>query len=67
MHVINFAIAQHYERRDLVIKKLVSLAQEGYDIDTELTKSTMARYGILNDGFSEDINAIMSDVAKSCR
>lgn len=67
MNVINFAIAQHYERRDMVIKKLTSLAQAGYSIDEELAKATMARYGILNDGFSEDVNAIISEVTKLCR
>ena len=62
MNPMHFAVAQHYQGRDMVISKLVEWARQGVTIDEDIIKSTLARYGVSNDGFAEDISAIKKEV-----
>lgn len=62
MNPMHFAVAQHYQERDMVILKLVEWARQGVIIDEDIIRSTLARYGVSNDGFTEDISAIQKEV-----
>ena len=62
-NICNFAIAQHYEARDLAIKRLVDMYNDDYDIgDRELFNSVLARYGLLKDGFCSEEAYIIQEV-----
>lgn len=64
--MINAAVAEHYEARDLAIRKLVSMYEDDYDIeDPEVLESVMARYGLLNDGFESEARYILLKVKET--
>lgn len=64
----SFIIGQHYEARDLAIRKLVDLYYDDYDIeDEELFNATLARYGLLEDGFCSEENYIIQEVGRIIR
>ena len=61
----SFAIAEHYEARDAVVKRLVDLYKDDFDInDNDLFYSVLEQYGILEDGFDfqSDIDYIVKEV-----
>lgn len=61
----SFAIEQHYEARDLAIKRLVDLHNDDFDInDNDLFYSVLDQYGLLEDGFAleTDIDYIVKEV-----
>ena len=64
----NFAIANHYQARDLAIRKLIDMHNDDYDItDKELFYSVLARYGLLEDGFCSEEEYIKNAVARRIR
>jgi hypothetical protein len=59
------AIAEHYEARDLAIRKLIDLHNDDYDIsDREIFNSVLARYGLLEDGFCSEEDYIIQEVGR---
>ena len=63
----SFAIAQHYQARDMVIRRLVDLHKDDFDInDNDLFYSVLDQYGLLEDGFAleTDIDYIVKEVNK---
>jgi hypothetical protein len=63
----SFAIAQHYEARDAVVKRLVDLHNDDFDInDKKLFFNILDSYGLLDDGFEidADIDYIIKEVNK---
>ena len=67
-NILNAAIAQHYEARDLAIEHLVALYKEGYDIeDPVLFNAALRRYGLLKDGFDSETEYIIAEVARRIR
>lgn len=61
----SFATGQHYEALDLAIEQLVALYKNGYDIeDEDLFNTTLARYGLLNNGFCSEEDYIVEEVVK---
>ena len=63
----SFAIEQHYEARDLAIKRLVDLHNDDFDIsDKKLFFGILESYGLLSDGFAldDDIDYIVKEVNK---
>ena len=64
----SFIIGQHYEARDLAIRKLVDLYYDYYDIgDRSLFNSVLARYGLLDDGFNSEEDYIIEQVNKEIK
>jgi hypothetical protein len=64
----SFIIAQHYEARDLAIKRLVSMYEDDYDIaDREVFNSVLETYGLLNDGFESEEEYIVKEVGRRLR
>ena len=62
------AIKQHYEAREMVIKRLVDMHTDDYDItDRAICEKVMERYGLLNDGFASEINYIIEQVSNIIR
>ena len=62
---MSMAIAEHYEARDLAIRKLIDLHNDDYDIsDRELFNSVLARYGLLEDGFCSEEDYIIQEVGR---
>lgn len=63
--VINPAIAEHYQARDLAIRKLIDMYNDDYDItDRDIFNSVLVRYGLLNDGFCSEEKYIIEAVRK---
>lgn len=63
----SFAIAQHYEARDAVVKRLVDLYKDDFDInDNDLFYAVLDQCGMLDDGFDfqSDIDYIVKEVNK---
>ena len=59
----NPAIAEHYQARDLAVRKLIDMYYDDYDItDRELFNSVLARYGLLEDGFCSEEEYIINAV-----
>jgi hypothetical protein len=59
------AIAEHYEARDLAVRKLIEMYHDGYDIsDREIFNSVLARYGLLEDGFCSEEEYIIQEVGR---
>ena len=64
----SFAIGQHYEARDLAIKRLVEMYFDDFDIgDRELFNSILAHYGLLEDGFCSEEDYIIQEVGRRIR
>jgi hypothetical protein len=62
---MSMAIAEHYQARDLAIKRLVDLHNDNFDItDQQLLKSVFARYGLLQDGFESEIEYVLREVER---
>lgn len=62
------AIKQHYNARDLAIERLISLYNDDFDIgDRTLFNSVLARYGLLDDGFSSEEEYIIQEVSRRIR
>jgi hypothetical protein len=62
------AIAEHYEARDLAIRKLIDLYNDDYDIsDRELFNAVLERHGLLEDGFCSEEDYIMQEVERRIR
>ena len=62
---LNPAIAEHYQARDLAIRKLIDMYYDDYDItDKELFNSVLARYGLLEDGFCSEEAYIIKEIEK---
>lgn len=61
----SMAIAEHYQARDLAIRRLVDLHNDNFDItDPQLLKSVFARYGLLHDGFNSEMDYVMKEVER---
>jgi hypothetical protein len=59
----SFAIAQHYEARDLAIKRLVDLYFDDYDIsDRRVFNAVLNHYGLIDDGFESEEDYIIQKV-----
>ena len=58
-------IAEHYQARDLAIRKLIDMYYDDYDIeDEDLFNSVLARYGLLNDGFESEKEYIIKAIQR---
>ena len=61
-------MGQHYGAIDRAIDRFVTLYKEGYDIcDEDLFNATLARYGLLGDGFNAERDYILEQVGKELR
>ena len=66
--VVNPAIAEHYQARDLAIRKLIEMHRDGYDItNRDIFNSVLARYGLLNDGFCSEEKYIIEAIRKGIK
>lgn len=64
----SFIVGQHYEARDLAIRKLIELYHDGVDVnDPEIFTATLARYGLLGDGFDSTSREIVNEVNRRLR
>lgn len=64
----SFIIGQHVEARDLAIKRLVEMYNNGIDIgDRDIFNSVLARYGLLNNGFCSEEEYIIDAVNRRLR
>lgn len=64
----SYAIGQHYEARDLAIKRLIDMYFDDYDIeDREVFNSVLKAYGLLDDGFNSEEEYIIQAVGKGLR
>jgi hypothetical protein len=62
-NIINPAIAEHYQARDLAIRKLIDMHNDDYDIsDEKIFYSVLERYGLLGDGFESEVDYIVEAV-----
>ena len=62
---MSMAIAEHYEARDLAVRKLIEMHNDGYDISNrEIFNSVLARYGLLEDGFCSEEEYIIQAVGR---
>ena len=62
---MSMAIAEHYQARDLAIRNLIDLHEAGYDIaDRDTFNSVLARYGLLDDGFSSEEDYIIKEILR---
>lgn len=66
MNYMNYAIAQHYQARDAAIKCLISMLNNGYDIDEYTLRKVCRECGLMGDGFESEreyiIQALMREV-----
>lgn len=61
----SFIIGQHYEARDLAIRKLIDMYFDDYDIeDRDIFESVLHRYGLLDDGFESEEEFIIQEVRR---
>lgn len=61
----SFIIGQHYEARDLAIKRLVDMYHDDIDIsDRDIFNSVLARYGLFKDGFCSEEEYIIKEVSR---
>lgn len=68
MNPIEMAVKEHYEARELAIKKLVDMYNDDYDIeDRKIFNAVLDRYGLLEDGFSSEEEYIIKEVARRIR
>lgn len=64
-NAISAAIAEHYQARDLAIRKLIDMHNDDYDItDEKIFYKTLEWYGLLDDGFSSEEDYIRKEVSK---
>lgn len=62
---LSMAITEHYQARDLAIRKLIDMYYDDYDIeDEDLFNSVLARYGLLNDGFESEKEYIIKTIQR---
>ena len=62
---ISMAIAEHYEARDLAIRKLIDMHNDDYDIEDEkIFNAVLKRYGLLDDGFCSEKEYIKKAIFK---
>ena len=63
--MIPMAYQQHIEARDLAINRLVDMYFDDYDItNREIFNATLARYGLIKDGFCSEEGYIIQEVVK---
>lgn len=66
-NIPSFAIEQHYEARDRVVRRLVDLYKDDFDInDNDLFYAVLDQCGFSRDGFDfqSDIDYIVKEVNK---
>ena len=63
--MIPLAYKNHVEARDLAINRLVDMYFDDYDItNREIFNATLARYGLIKDGFCLEEDYIIQEVTK---
>ena len=61
----SFAIAQHYEARDLAIKRLIEMYHDDIDIaDPQIFYAVLKNYNLPDDGFLEELDYIINEVER---
>ena len=64
----SFIIGQHYEARDLAIKKLIDMYNDDYDItDKKIIHEVLERYGLIDDGFESEEEYIIQEAMRRIR
>jgi hypothetical protein len=65
MNPTEIAIRHHYLSLEKAIDKLVDLYKDDYDItDRDIFNATLARYGLLDDGFCSEEAYIIQEVKR---
>ena len=64
----SFTIGQHYEARDLAIRRLVEMYFDDFDInDRRIFNAVLNEYGLLDDGFCSEEEYIIREVNKQIK
>ena len=65
MNPVEMAVKHHYSSLEMAINKLVDLYKDDYDItNRDIFNATLARYGLLDDGFCSEEAYIIQEVKR---